>query len=311
VDASPVRRIRSASRRGPGRHERAPCRIVYEGFTDAHGLPRVATSLKRFFDPEYYRGHVPVFDPSIFHVAEAMPSNPATPGHRHDEPPGLDPPSYPVRRAPAPARPDPELAEHKIVATSCSKPRGLRRVEMKDGAQYAQPGEVYGFVPRVVHAERCEEIEVILENGDSVRHDLMIPGLNPMFILDFAGPGTRTARFVTPDADVTLDFHCHVPTHEAMGMHGQLIVGTGGTPKEEAAVTGRLHVGEGVVVSVDPRKSRMVVSHGEIPGFMAPMVMNYLVNPLDLLEKLKPGDKIRFTIDEEQRAIVRITPLGK
>ena len=30
------------------------------------GLPRTATSLKRFFDPAYYRGEVPVFDPAIF-----------------------------------------------------------------------------------------------------------------------------------------------------------------------------------------------------------------------------------------------------
>jgi Cu/Ag efflux protein CusF len=53
----------------------------------------------------------------------------------------------------------------------------------------------------------------------------------------------------------------------------------------------------------------MVVDHKEIPGFMAAMVMNYLVNPPILLEGLKPGQNIRFTIDEDQRAIVRVTPL--
>jgi Cu/Ag efflux protein CusF len=42
---------------------------------------------------------------------------------------------------------------------------------------------------------------------------------------------------------------------------------------------------------------------------MAAMVMNYLVTPPTLLEGLMPGRKIRFTIDEDQRAIVRITPL--
>ncbi len=42
--------------------------IVYEGFMGNDGLPKVATSLKRFFDPEYYLGHVPVFDPSIFNT---------------------------------------------------------------------------------------------------------------------------------------------------------------------------------------------------------------------------------------------------
>ena len=42
--------------------------IVYEGFMDEDGLPKVATSLDRFFDPEYYLGHVPVFDPAIFNT---------------------------------------------------------------------------------------------------------------------------------------------------------------------------------------------------------------------------------------------------
>ncbi len=32
------------------------------------GLPKVATSLDRFFDPEYYLGHIPVFDPAIFNT---------------------------------------------------------------------------------------------------------------------------------------------------------------------------------------------------------------------------------------------------
>ncbi len=42
--------------------------IVYEGFMGDDGLPKVATSLDRFFDPEYYLGHVPVFDPAIFNT---------------------------------------------------------------------------------------------------------------------------------------------------------------------------------------------------------------------------------------------------
>jgi len=45
--------------------------IVYEGFMGDDGLPKVATSLDRFFDPEYYLGHVPVFDPAIFNTTRA------------------------------------------------------------------------------------------------------------------------------------------------------------------------------------------------------------------------------------------------
>ncbi len=42
--------------------------IVYDGFMGDDGLPKTATSLERFFDPEYYRGKVPVFDPAIFNT---------------------------------------------------------------------------------------------------------------------------------------------------------------------------------------------------------------------------------------------------
>ena len=281
--------------------------IVYDGFRAADGLPRVATSLKRFFDPDYYRGKIPVFDPSIFHAratAPPAPDPPAASGARDDPP-------YPIRRAPAPARADETVAEHRIVATSCRSPRSSQRIHVKEGSRQARPGEVYGFEPRRLHVERCQDVELVVENTDSVRHALMIPGLNPMFMAEFRGPATESAHFVTPDRDITLPFHCHVATHEEMGMHGEIVVGRGGPADPEPDAASRLHEGQGVVVSVDSRKSRLVLDHEEIPGFMAAMVMNYLVNPPSLLQGLLPGEKIRFTIDEDQRAIVRIAPLPR
>jgi FtsP/CotA-like multicopper oxidase with cupredoxin domain/Cu/Ag efflux protein CusF len=280
--------------------------IVYETFMGRDGLPRVATSLDRFFDPGYYRGQVPVFDPAIFHTTREHYED-----GRAAEDRGGGLPPYPMREetrgTTTPGEEQQELAEHRIVATSCATPRGFRRVVMKEGARAAPQGEVYGFEPPVIRAERCEEVEIVLESTDSVRHNLMIPGLDPMFTLEFRGPGVRTARFITPDADVTLPFHCHVPTHEKMGMRGELIVGRGGAPKEASESAQHLYDGEGTVVSVDPRKSRIVVDHKEIPGFMAAMTnMSYLVTRPTLLEHLHPGVKIRFTIDADQRAIVNI-----
>ncbi len=46
--------------------------IVYEGFMGDDGLPKTPTdhpghsAHARYFDPAYYRGEVPVFDPGIF-----------------------------------------------------------------------------------------------------------------------------------------------------------------------------------------------------------------------------------------------------
>ena len=70
-----------------------------------------------------------------------------------------------------------------------------------------------------------------------------------------------------------------------------------------------LYKGVGVVISVDPRAGRFVVDHEEIKGFMAPMVMSYQVNPAKLLHGIKPGDKVNFTIDADQRSIVEVVPI--
>jgi Cu/Ag efflux protein CusF len=170
---------------------------------------------------------------------------------------------------------------------------------------------------------------------------MMIPGLGPMFTLDFKGLGTRSASFVTPDRDVTLPFHCHVPTHEEFGMRGLIIVGKGspGTaamvaalnsgstgvftkPAQQAtaaeapsankpAAAKHLFYGVGVLKAVENRTGRVIIDHKEIPGFMSAMTMSYLVEPASLLEGLRPGITVNFTIDSNKREIVAITRTAK
>jgi Cu/Ag efflux protein CusF len=65
-------------------------------------------------------------------------------------------------------------------------------------------------------------------------------------------------------------------------------------------------VGEGKVVATVPNSSQIVVEHGEIKGFMEAMTMGYRVDPPSLLEGLKFGDQVRFTIDVPKKAIVKI-----
>ncbi len=90
--------------------------------------------------------------------------------------------------------PEDPLANHQIVATSCEQPQSFRRIEMKGGTKFARAGEVFAFEPRVIRAKRCEEVEIVLENTDAVRHALMLPGLNPMFVLEFPLTGNWPAR---------------------------------------------------------------------------------------------------------------------
>ena len=69
-------------------------------------------------------------------------------------------------------------------------------------------------------------------------------------------------------------------------------------------------VAEGKVVATVPNASQIVVEHGEIKGFMEAMTMGYRVDPPSLLEGLKFGDKVRFTIDVPKKAIVKIEKMN-
>ncbi len=70
--------------------------------------------------------------------------------------------------------------------------------------------------------------------------------------------------------------------------------------------TPRLATGEGSVIAVVPGASQLVVEHGEIKGFMDAMTMGYRVEPKQLLDLIKAGDKVRFSIDVEKKTIVKL-----
>ncbi|HEY7560043.1 MAG TPA: copper-binding protein [Candidatus Binatia bacterium] len=66
---------------------------------------------------------------------------------------------------------------------------------------------------------------------------------------------------------------------------------------------------EGKILALVPETQEIVVDHEEIKDFMDAMTMAYKVNSRSLLQRVKPGDKVRFTIDTEKRAITKIEKL--
>jgi manganese oxidase len=287
--------------------------IIYDEFMGGDGLPKDPTghaSHEPYFNPDYYKGKVPVFDPGIFgttleNYEKGWPTAPPA-GGTFD---------YPKREesGPLPRLDLIDAERHRPLANSCAqRARGKRRIVVKAGRQYAKEGEVFAFEPRDLHVDRCEEVEIVLENTDEIRHDLMIPGLNPIFALNVVGPKTISGSFVTPDEDVTLFLHCHIPAHEKVGMMGKLIVGKGSQMKTisqmilPAAGPAKSYVVNGSVVGSLPRGGRLIINHEEIPGFMAAMEMSYAVTPPSLLNGLNPGDKIQFTLDAGKSAITAI-----
>jgi mono/diheme cytochrome c family protein len=69
--------------------------------------------------------------------------------------------------------------------------------------------------------------------------------------------------------------------------------------------------GEGTIVALRPDRQQVVVEHGEIKDFMDAMTMGYRVAPASLLDIVKPGDKVRFTIDTTAKTITKIDRLEK
>ncbi|HWP58462.1 MAG TPA: copper-binding protein [Candidatus Acidoferrales bacterium] len=72
---------------------------------------------------------------------------------------------------------------------------------------------------------------------------------------------------------------------------------------------GKSMTGDGTVIAVVPESREIVVDHEEIKDFMDAMTMGYKVSSNALLKAVRPGDKIRFTIDTEKRVITKIEKL--
>jgi Cu/Ag efflux protein CusF len=68
---------------------------------------------------------------------------------------------------------------------------------------------------------------------------------------------------------------------------------------------------QGQVIALVPENAEIVLTHGEIKGFMDAMTMGYKVNSSTLLQALKPGDTVQFTIDTDRRVITRIIKAQK
>jgi Cu/Ag efflux protein CusF len=63
------------------------------------------------------------------------------------------------------------------------------------------------------------------------------------------------------------------------------------------------------VISTEPQRGLIIVRHGEIPGLMRAMTMQYEVEDAKEIENLKPGDKITadLVVSESKGRLEKIT----
>lgn len=158
------------------------------------------------------------------------------------------------------------VADGKVVATVPNA-----------GQIVVEHGEIKGFMDAMTMGYRVEPVTLLegLKFGDKVRFTIDVPKKAIVKI----EKGTELAAASSP----------------------QQSQATGAAPGTQKTV-----IGEGKVVATVPASNQIVVEHGEIKGFMEAMTMGYPVDPPSLLEGLKFGDKVRFTIDVSKKAIVKI-----
>lgn len=108
-------------------------------------------------------------------------------------------------------------------------------------------------------------------------------------------PASQTLAYTPSDTETIRAFARPAPAH--------------GGQRPGAGDAAKTVVGEGEVVATTPASGQIVVDHVEIKGFMEAMTMGYRTDPPSLPATVKPGDKIRFTIDVDRRLIVHIEKL--
>jgi Cu/Ag efflux protein CusF len=138
-------------------------------------------------------------------------------------------------------------------------------------------GEIQGFMEAMTMGYRVEPPSLLegLNSGDKIRFTIDVP--RKAIVKIEKGPVLAAAA--SPQAQ--------------------------GSPAAETGAQ-KTVVGVGKVVATVPNSSQIVVEHEEIKGFMEAMTMGYPVDPPSLLDGLKFGDKVRFTIDVPKKAIIKI-----
>jgi Cu/Ag efflux protein CusF len=120
-------------------------------------------------------------------------------------------------------------------------------------------------------------------------------------------PRSNTLAYGPSDIPATQPAMSMMEHGGTMAQHGGAMAQSGGHAAQPSTQGSQQSVvGEGKVIAVVPSSSQIVVDHKAIPGFMEAMTMGYRVEPAALLGGVQAGDMIRFTIDPQQKAIVKI-----
>ena len=78
------------------------------------------------------------------------------------------------------------------------------------------------------------------------------------------------------------------------------------SPDAQPSPGGKVFNGAGVVEGVDRSIDTIQINHGDIKGYMPAMSMPYRVKDKAMLDLVKPGDKVTFTLEDTSKGAVLI-----
>lgn len=113
----------------------------------------------------------------------------------------------------------------------------------------------------------------------------------------------QAAAAPTRPLSQTLTARADDPPHDDMSMESE---GAHTMEHDPAPVDAPTVVGTGIVVVLVPGTQQLVIDHEEIEGFMGAMTMGFRVRSPSLLDHVRSGDVVHFTIDTTDGAIIAI-----
>lgn len=201
-------------------------------------------------------------------------------------------------------------------------------------------GDAMRFTPANIKATQGETIRFVVKNSGKLSHEFVLgteKDLKAHYEVMKKNPHMEHAEdnmlTVAPGQTAELlwqftqagkvDFACLHPGHYDAGMKGAVAVAANGQPARPAmAMSGMTKVNDvnspapkmdmkgmemssGEVKKIDKEAQKITLRHGEIKNLDMPgMTMVFKVLEPSLLDKVKAGDKVRFTAENRNGALV-------
>lgn len=92
------------------------------------------------------------------------------------------------------------------------------------------------------------------------------------------------------------------------GVIGCCVIAAALSAQPAAAQLSTMVEGTGEITAIDQRARRLTIKHGDIPGFMGAMTMEYPMTRDVRMQDYKIGQAVRFTIRRRNGVIEKLSP---